>query len=100
MLTMTEILDKPRTWAALTRSTQITKGPVYVERIWYRVNDSGDEIELYDGDGTVGKAFNITELTADTIIPLFIGLVFADGLYYYDKDGDAVSVISYVPLRE
>jgi len=97
---MTEILDMPRTWAAMIQSTQLTKGPTYVERIWYRVNDSGDEIELYDGDGTQGKVFNIMELVADTIIPLYIGLVFANGLYYRDVDGDAVVAISYVPLGE
>lgn len=97
---MLEILDKPRTWAALEASIQVTKGPTYVERIWYRVGTSGDQIDLYDGDGTAGKKFNITELTADTIIPLYIGLVFANGLYFDDTDSDAVVVISYVPLGE
>ena len=100
MFTMTEILDKPRTWAAREESTQITKGPTYVERIWYRVGTSGDQIDLYDGDGTTGKKFNIMELTADTIIPLFIGLIFHNGLYFDDTDSDAVVVIAYVPLGE
>ena len=100
MLTMLEILDKPRAWASLDRSNQITKEPTYVERIWYRLGASGDEINLYDGVGTSGKKFNITELTADTIIPLFIGLVFHNGLYYDDTDDDAITVISYVPLGE
>ena len=98
MLTMLKILDKPRTWAALEASTQVTKGPVYVERIWYRVGTSGDQVDLYDGVGTTGKKFNIMELTADTIIPLYIGLIFHNGLYFDDTDSDAVVVIAYVPL--
>lgn len=100
MFTMTEILDKPRTWAALEKSTQITEGPAYVERIWYRVGTSGDQVDLYDGDGTTGKKFNITEVTPDTIIPLYIGLLFQNGLYFDDVDDDAVVVIAYVPLGE
>ena len=98
MLTMTEILEMPRTWIGLEASTQIVKGPVYVERIWYRVGSSGDAVDLYDGIGTTGKKFNITELTADTIIPLYIGLLFHDGLYFTDTSGSAVVVISYIPL--
>lgn len=100
MFTMSEILDKPRTWAGLEASTQIVTGPVYVERIWYRVGSSGDIVDLYDGVGTTGKKFNITELIAGQIIPLFIGLRFADGLYFNDTSGSAVVVIAYVPLEE
>jgi len=100
MFTMTEILDVPRAWAVLDANTQITMGPVYVERIWYRVGSAGDQVDLYDGTGATGKRFNIMEATADTIKSLPVGLVFHAGLYFSDTSGNANVIISYVPLSE
>ena len=100
MLTMSEILDKPRSWMVLDASTQVTKDPVYIHRIWYTVGNNGDQIDLFDGVGETGKQFHILEKVGDTIHPMEIGLIFHDGLYFKDTSGSANIIISYVPLPD
>lgn len=100
MLTMSEILDKPRAWMVLDASTQVTKDPVYIHRIWYRVGSNGDQIDLFDGVGETGKQFNIMEKVGDSTHTHPIGLIFHDGLYVKDTSGSANIIISYVPLPD
>lgn len=100
MLTMTEILDKPRAWAVLDANTQVTKDRVYVERIWFRVGTDEDEIVLFDGVGETGKKFNIMVTPDDNTKSLPIELIFHNGLYFKDTDSNANVIISYIPIAD
>lgn len=97
---MNEVLANVRAWAVLDASTQITKERTYVERIWYRVGNNGDQLAIYDGVGTTGKKFLIMEATKDRTKVFDLELVFHDGLYFEDVSGGANVVISYIRLPD
>lgn len=99
-ITMTELLDKVKRWSVMDRSTQLTKQPVYVHRIWYKVGSNNDQFAIYDGVGTTGKKFLVMQDLDDRTTQLDIGLLFNNGLYFEDISGNTELIVSYTIISE